>query len=150
MTTSDRYLPEGWVLPAIDELTTEFFTSGELRLESCTACGHVQHPPLGVCSGCQRLDLLEYRAVAPTGTIASYTIVHHPVSPQLADHVPYNVILVELDAFPNVRITGNLLGVAPSEVTIGAAVVGSWTDPIPNSNGTGVRLLQWSLATGPA
>ena len=44
-STTARYLPEGWTLPAVTDENRAFFTSGELMVQRCSSCGTVQHPP---------------------------------------------------------------------------------------------------------
>ena len=133
---SARYLPDDWTMPALTDRNAPFFTRGELILERCTACGHVQHPPSGVCVMCHSLDTTEQPA-DPIGVVDAFSIVHHPVNPLLRNHVPYNVVVVALDTYPHVRIIGNLIAGTPST---GLAVRGSFTDPLGDH---GIRLLQW-------
>ena len=137
-----RYLPDDWTLPQLDEHNEAFFTGGELLLERCPACGHVQHPPCGVCTACQAVGT-ERVAAEPVGTVVSATVVHHVLNPLLRDHVPYNVVVVELRDHPHVRIVGNVLGVGQDGVAIGRSVRGSWTAPLGDR---GIRLLQWQPA----
>ena len=68
------------------------------------------------------------REVAGTGTIYSHTVIRHPVHPDLSDRVPYTVVLVSLDELPAVRITGNLLEVAPEDARVGLAVRAVWEE----------------------
>jgi uncharacterized OB-fold protein len=143
-STSGRSLPDDWILPAVDEHNEAYFTSGELLLERCPACGHVQHPPQGVCVACQHVGT-ERVAVEPVGTVVSATVVHHALNPMLRDRVPYDVVVVELRDHPHVRIVGNVLGVAGGRVAIGTAVRGSWTGPLGERS---VRLLQWTPVPG--
>ena len=72
------------MLPALTDLNRDWFTRGELTLQECAACGVVQHPPEEVCHACGSTSFTT-RVVAPTGTVHSYTIVHHAVHPALAD-----------------------------------------------------------------
>jgi len=58
---------------------------------------------------------------AATGSVYSFTVVHRPVLAELADHVPYAVVLVTLDE-PEVRMVGNLVGAEEGELKIGARV----------------------------
>jgi uncharacterized protein len=146
-----RYLPPEWTLPAINDHNAAFFTSGELRLETCRACGSVQHPPIGVCIECGGLDH-DYLATTPTGRIDGFTIVHHAVHPLLTERVPYNVVVVALDDHPDLRVVGNVIDIAqdsrsgPGSVQNGARVRCTWTDPLPSPNGgPDIRLPQWVL-----
>ena len=61
-------------------------------------------------------------AVAPRGTVHSYTVAHYPAHRALAEHVPYTVVLVSLDEHPEIRVIGNVLDVPPEEVRIGMPV----------------------------
>ena len=145
MSGDERYLPGGWPVPEVNDVSRAFLTSGALMLQTCVACGHVQHPPGEFCFTCGSFDF-NYVEVAAQGTVSSYTIVHHVIHPLLADAVPYNVIIVELDEFPHVQIVGNLLDSANADVSIGLAVTGSWTEPLPPEGQEPVRLLQWRVA----
>src|SRR4051812_20454505 len=116
-TTSERYMPQSWTMPALTEHNRPFFTSGALTLQRCTDCDTVQHPPGEVCSTCQSFAF-EYVHVAPTGVVESYSIVHHAVNPMLRDRLPYNVVVVALDEYPQVHIVGNVIDIAPDEVQV--------------------------------
>jgi uncharacterized OB-fold protein len=143
---SDRYLPDEWTLPQLDEHNEPYFTTGELLLERCPSCGHVQHPPAGVCTACQTVGT-DRVAVEPIGVVVSATVVHHVLNPMLRDHVPYNVVVVALRDHPHVRIVGNVVGNVlrggPDGTLIGRSVRGSWTAPLGER---GIRLLQWEPA----
>jgi len=134
-------LPRDWALPALDGTNRAWFTSGALALQECAACHGLQHPPEEICHECGSMEFVA-RTVLPTGTVYSYTIVHHAVHPALEASVPYAVVLVALDEAPEVRIVGNLLGAAMSEVEIGLPVEAMWEER-PTEDGTVVRLPQW-------
>jgi hypothetical protein len=65
------------------------------------------------------------------GRVYSYTIVHHPALPALEAGVPYNVVAVEFDDAPGVRLVSNVLDVAPEELSVGMAVVLVWDEAGP-------------------
>ncbi len=90
---------------------------GRLVTQRCTACGRLSHPPRPMCPDCHSLDQ-EFIDVAGTGTIYSYSILHHPQNP--AFEYPVVAVLVELDEGP--RILSNLMGCPPDLVHIGMAV----------------------------
>lgn len=142
---SGRYLPEEWILPELDDHNRDYFTTGELLLEACRDCGHVQHPPMGVCVACQSVETTRVAAAA-RGRVVSATVVRHPLHPMLRDQVPYNVVVVELAYHPGIRIVGNVLGFRDAAVPIGVGVRGSWTGPLGDRQ---VRLLQWEADDGP-
>jgi uncharacterized OB-fold protein len=54
--------------------------------------------------------------------VFSYTIVHHAVHPALADHLPYNVVLVELPDAGGVRLISNVVDVPATDLRVGLEV----------------------------
>lgn len=93
--------------------------SGELRLQHCNDCGHVQFPPRVHCTAC-RGPRLEWRPASGQGRVESFTWVHVPVDEAWAQEVPYAVALVRLAEGP--RMMSNLRDCRPGEVAIGDAV----------------------------
>lgn len=140
---SARVLPQPWVIPVVDELNAPFFTSAELRLQRCTGCGTVQHPPAELCHGCGGLQF--DHVVAPArGTVVARTLVHHAANPALADAVPYLVVLVQPDGHGGVRIAGNVVGdVASDDVQIGSTVTATWASVGRTDDGQEILLPQW-------
>ena len=140
-----RYMPDGWTLPEVTERTKPFFTTGKLMLQHCLACDHVQHPPEDICIWCQS-DNFDYVESEGAGEVYSYVLPHHPPNERLTARVPYNIVLVQLDDYPHVRIVGNLIDTAPDEVHIGIRVRVTWEE-IPDPNGGPTILLpQWVQA----
>lgn len=116
-----RILGEAWLLPALDDRNRAWFTTGTLPLQQCTACGRLQHPPEDVCGGCQARTFGVHTSTGE-GRVESVAVVHHPVHPSLADHVPYAVVVVSLDDAPGVHAVGNVGGRPAGEVAIGQRV----------------------------
>jgi uncharacterized OB-fold protein len=144
--TSQRYLPDEWILPAITDENRAFFTSGEVRIQRCAECGSVQHPPEEVCRQCQAMTF-EYIAAGTTGTVESFSIVHYAVHPMLKAVTPYNVAVVVLDDFADIHIVGNIVDAGPEDVHIGMRVTATWAEVKPSDDsGEVVKLLQWSAA----
>ena len=141
---SPRSLPDDWVVPEVTPENRAFFTTGELRLQRCAGCGSVQHPPLDLCIACGGFAL-DHVAVSPEGTVESYTVVHHPLHPTLADAVPYNVVVVSLADHPHVRIVGNVIDAPPDRVRIGARVRATWAVVAATEGHEELRLPQWRL-----
>jgi uncharacterized OB-fold protein len=144
---SPGVLPRDWAPPAIDDTNRAWFTSGAFALQQCAACNALQHPSEEICHVCGSFQFLT-RTVAPTGTVYSYTIVHHAVHPALEASVPYAVVLVALDEVPEVRVVGNLLDAAMSEVVIGLPVEAVW-DERPTDGDAVVLLPQWRRRRSP-
>lgn len=99
----------------------------ELRIQRCEACGRFRHPPLSGCPYCGSTNV-EWRQVSGEGRIFSYTVVHHPAMPSLAETVPYVVVVVTLDDAPGVHLISNVLDVAPDAVTVDAPVTLAWDE----------------------
>jgi uncharacterized OB-fold protein len=131
----------GWTVPVVNATNRSWFTSGALTLQQCDDCGVVQHPPEEVCHACGGM-VFSSKVVRPSGTVHSYTVVHHSVHPALDGFVPYTVVLVALDDEPGVRVVGNLLDVPVDEVAIGMPVVATWEE-LAGEDGTVVLLPQW-------
>jgi hypothetical protein len=60
--------------------------------------------------------------------VYSFTIVRHPVTPELSDSVPYVVAVIELDDAPGARLFTNIVECDPDTVVIGQAVQVVWDD----------------------
>ena len=106
--------------PAVNR-DTEFFwegvAEGELRIQKCTGCGELRHPPGPVCPSCRSADRT-YVVAGGEGEVYSYVVHHHPPVP--GREPPFVVALVELEE--GVRMVGNVVECAPSEVGIGMPV----------------------------
>jgi uncharacterized OB-fold protein len=101
---------------------TAFFwdgiAAGELRIQACDGCGALRHPPGPRCPSCGAMATGAYVTAAGTGEVYSYVVHHHPPVP--GKKLPIVIALVELPE--GVRMTGELLGVAPGQVRIGLPV----------------------------
>src|SRR4051794_7248793 len=122
------YLPAELALRAIDDpLASGFFEAckrHELTIQRCDACDTFQHPARAVCSSCLS-EQLSWKPVGDTGRIYTYTVVHHPIGP-VGDRVPFNVVSVELDGAPGIRLLSNLIGTEPEDIAIGSPVRVVW------------------------
>jgi uncharacterized OB-fold protein len=82
-----------------------------------------------MCPYCNSLEY-EWTPVSGQGRIWSFVVPHPPLLPAFADLAPYNVVVVELDEDPTIRLVGNLLDspdgaineVDPSTIRIGEPV----------------------------
>lgn len=114
---------------------------GELRIPCCENCGRHVWTPQRMCPQCQS-TAFAWPTVAATATVYSWTRTWHPFLPELADHVPYTVVLVQLDEVPSVRLLGMLVD-DESALRIGAPVHGVIQPPGPLTHDTPV--LRWRL-----
>lgn len=139
-----RLLGDDWVIPLLDDRNRAFFTSGEIALQVCEACGTWQHPPEDVCHACQGTRLVT-RASRGEGRVESVVVVHHPVHPQLEAAVPYAVVLVSLDDAPGVNVVGNVLNRAPGEIAIGQRVRATFEEARDPQSQERLRIPQWEV-----
>lgn len=97
----------------------EHLRAGELRIQRCTACAHLQHPPRVQCPSCGSFEH-DWAPMSGRGTVYSFVVTHQAIHPSFEGHLPYVTALVELDEGP--RLVTNLLGVPVDELEIGMAV----------------------------
>jgi len=123
---------QGAPLPAVTEDSAGFWegtAAGELRIQRCSSCGRLRFPPRPMCPYCNSLAY-EWAPMSGRGRIWSFVVPHPPLLPAFAELAPYNVIVVELDEDPTIRLVGNLLDdpdgaindVDPSTIGIGEPV----------------------------
>lgn len=109
------------VLPTLDEASAFFWTSGadgSLRLLRCSACGYYLHPPSPICPRCHSRELAP-TVVSGRATVHSFTVNHQPWD-GVGD--TYVIALVTLAEQDDVRLTTNLVDIAPEDVRIGMPV----------------------------
>ena len=109
------------VLRPVVNRDTEFFwaglAAGELRVQSCSDCGLLRHPPGPMCPRCGAARP-SYVVASGHGEVYSFVVHHHPPVPGRS--LPFVVALVEL--VEGVRVLGELRGVDPAQVRIGLPV----------------------------
>ncbi len=90
---------------------------GELRIQRCSACKELRHPPRPSCPRCTSLDW-DTVLSGGNGEVYSFIVHHHP--PVYGFEVPFAIALIELEE--GTRIVGNLPGVPPEKVRVGMPV----------------------------
>ncbi|WP_030989524.1 Zn-ribbon domain-containing OB-fold protein [Streptomyces sp. NRRL WC-3744] len=121
----------------------EYAARGELRVQACADCGEPRFPPRPCCPHCQSFAS-EWRPVSGRGRVWSYVVPHPPLLPDYAEQAPYNVVVVELEEVPRIRLVGNVVASAgapldsldPARLRIGARVRVVFSGGLP----------QWVLA----
>ena len=109
-------------LPAIEPDTKVFWEAcrdGRLAMLRCRACRWIVHPPRPVCSRCRSRDVV-LEDLSGRATVVTYTVNHQRWMPGL--EVPYVIAIVELVEQKGLRLTTNLVNVAPDDVRIGMPV----------------------------
>jgi uncharacterized OB-fold protein/acyl dehydratase len=95
----------------------EGVAAGELRIQRCTSCKMLRHPPGPMCPSCQSLD---WDAVVASGRgrVYSYVVAHHPPVPPFT--YPNAIALIALEE--GTRLVSNVVGIDPADLTIGLPV----------------------------
>jgi uncharacterized protein len=93
-----------------------------LLIQECDQCNELRHPPEPRCA-CGSYDW-HVRDASGRGTVYSFVVNHYPQIP--AFDYPLPIGLIELEE--GTRLVADLVGVDPSEVTIGMPVVVEWQD----------------------
>jgi uncharacterized OB-fold protein len=69
---------------------------GQILLQHCLDCGHLQVYQESICRSCTS-ERLEHRAASGRGKIHSFSVVYRAPGPAFKNDTPYAVILVELE-----------------------------------------------------
>lgn len=113
----------GVLRPVVNRDTAYFWEgtqAGELRLQTCNACGELRHPPGPVCPSCHAMDR-SYVVASGRGTVFSH-LTHH--APRLPGYdVPVVIALVELEESRDARSPLRLVAQVDESVEIGEEVV---------------------------
>ncbi|MGW7792547.1 Zn-ribbon domain-containing OB-fold protein [Streptomyces tricolor] len=116
----------------------EYAARGELRVQACADCAELRFPPRPCCPHCQSFAS-EWRPVSGRGRVWSYVVPHPPLLPGYAELAPYNVVVVELEEAPRIRLVGNVVAhagapldsVDPARLRIGAPVRAVFSGGLP-------------------
>ena len=90
---------------------------GELRIQRCTRCKVLRHPPRPMCGACRSLEW-DSVVAAGRGTLHSHTVLHHPKFPGF----DYPVICALIDLEEGTRIVSNVVDCDPDSLQIGMAL----------------------------
>jgi hypothetical protein len=113
-----------------DHLTQPFWDAAKqdrLVAPRCSDCGTFRLPPSAYCFNCQS-RAIDWEELPGTGTIYSFTVVRHPLHPDLAPACPYVSGTVELDGTQGAgaRMLVNIIDCDPDTVKIGDRVEIVW------------------------
>lgn len=114
--------PDAWTQPFWDAAAQH-----RLVVPRCTGCGTFRLPPSAFCWKCRAQDV-EWVEHDGRGAVYSYTIVWHPLLPDVADSVPYVPAVVELPNTNACRLIGAMTETRLSDVRIGMDVELVWRD----------------------
>lgn len=122
---------------------------GRLVVQRCADTHRLIWPPRPMSPWGKRL-VPEWFEVSGRGRIWSFCVPHPPLLPPFSDVAPYNVIVVELDEDPTVRMVGNLVsheGAPLDSVDHATIEIGQPVRAIFDGMfGDGYRLVRWVSA----
>ncbi len=113
-----------------DESTQLFWDAARedrLVAPKCVHCGTFRLPPSPFCFDCQQREV-EWVELPGTGEIYSFTVVRHPLHPDLAPAIPYASGVVELDGTQGAgaRMLVNIIECDVDSLAIGDPVEIVW------------------------
>ncbi|BBZ14859.1 Zn-ribbon domain-containing OB-fold protein [Mycobacterium branderi] len=121
LATPATTLPGQHVRIAVNKHTEPFWQAAQQRrlvAPRCTDCGTFRLPPTPFCPACQS-TAVTWVQLSGQATVYSFAVVHGiPGLPDLT-LVP---AVVDLPDAPGARLVSNIVGIAPSDVTIGMTV----------------------------
>jgi uncharacterized OB-fold protein len=88
----------------------------QVRIQQCRACQSWIFYPRVICPRCWAADL-DWKEIAGTGTLYTFTICRKPTHPLFADEVPQLLAVVQLDEGP--RLTSTLVNVKEQDIRVG-------------------------------
>jgi uncharacterized OB-fold protein len=90
---------------------------GELALPRCDGCARLVWYPDGACRACGAAGHT-WAPVSGRGRLFSWSVVHRPFIPQLAELVPFVTGLVAIEEDPAVRLATRIVDCAPDRLRI--------------------------------
>jgi uncharacterized OB-fold protein len=118
-------------LPRIDDANRPYWDAlrrHELRMLSCSACGHLRYYPFRHCPRCGSEEG-EWLRLSGKGVVWSVGIFHQVYFEGFRPEVPYNVVVVQLEEGP--RVYSNIVGTPNAEIGIGDSVEAVFEEATP-------------------
>ncbi|HLF78884.1 MAG TPA: Zn-ribbon domain-containing OB-fold protein [Dehalococcoidia bacterium] len=103
-------------LPRPNRLSQPFWDGAkqhELRLQRCTACGHIWFPPSPRCPQCLSADY-EWAKASGRGRVWSWISMWQKYFPAFESEIPYNVAYVQLEEGP--KLMTNIVDCNPNDL----------------------------------
>jgi uncharacterized OB-fold protein len=117
MSLKGEYMGMPVSIDDLDRDNQDFYRycgQNELRVQTCKVCEMKRLPPTSACPFCSAEESYWTRVIG-RGVVYSYGEVHHAIQGAFRSHVPYQLLLVELDEqkgkpgeFDGLRLQGNL------------------------------------------
>lgn len=116
--------PPGLTDPFADARTQPYWDAmkrEQLVAPKCGECGTFRMPPTAFCPTCLSRELV-YEPLSGLGTVYTFIIVRHPLSPRASDYVPFMPAAIDADGAPGMRFISNVVECDPEDVKIGMRV----------------------------
>ena len=157
MAIRAEYLGMGLTLDDLDVENLEYFrhcAQHDFHLQACAQCGRLRYPPTTACPWTRDREY-EWVSVEGKGAVHSYVEVHHAIQPAFRAHVPYMILLVDLDtqkgepsADEALRVVGNLTTpdgqLAPAD-QVRRVGIGTRVRMVFSDVASGLALPQWTI-----
>jgi uncharacterized OB-fold protein len=128
--------------------------AGDFRLQRGKQSGLLRYPPTTACPWTRDREY-EWVSVEGKGEVHSYNEVHHAIQPAFRAHVPYMLLLVDLDTQKGqpteheaLRVAGNLVApdgtLAPPEI-IKRVGIGTRVRMVFTKVADGLSIPQWTI-----
>ena len=157
MSITADYLGMGLRLDELDGENVAYFkhcAGHSFHLQQCGECKLLRYPPTTACPWCMSREA-KWAPVEGKGAVHSYTEVHHAIQPAFRDHVPYLILLVDLDtqkakptADEALRVMGNLATsdgkLAPPDM-VKRVGIGTRVRMVFADVAAGLALPQWTI-----
>ncbi len=138
-------------MPRLDPSTTpipdvdtrpfwEFTKKHELRVQRCERCGHYRFPPAVLCSECQSFGV-EWVQLSGRGTVYSWEVIHHHVTPAFMEAGPLPVVMVQPEESDAVHFVGGLVETDRGDLRVGLPVEAVFEDQTDE-----ITLVHWRAA----
>ena len=96
-----------------------------LLIQRCTDCGEHQFYPRQICIHCGAPDV-DWVDASGRGTVHTFTVIHQQGMPGWREELPFVAAVIDLEEGP--RMTSNVVGCAPSDVSVGMPVEVTFVD----------------------
>jgi uncharacterized OB-fold protein len=82
-------------------------------------------PPTAFCPSCLSRELV-WEPLSGEGTLYTFIVVRHPLSPTAANYVPFMPAAIDPDGAPGIRFISNVVECEPDDVVIGMRLRVVW------------------------
>ena len=121
-------------VPVPMELSKPFWDACDqqrLVMQNCSVCNRMQYPPEPTCRQCGSSERLEWRPVSGRGKIHGYCVMYQSRIKLLQAGQPFNIVVIELEEDPAIKLLSHLPGRAADDVPVGAPVEAIFVEVAP-------------------